>query len=553
MEIRFGDPSPYAPNYQHRAMAFGRNGAVASSSTLAAATGLKILQSGGNAVDAAIAIAAVETVVISMMCGLGGEAFAIVTTPDGRSQALNGSGAAPAAIDAENYRRQGLHVLPLAGAESAAVPGEVDAYETLHQAFGSLPFAQLLQPAIDYAEHGHPADQRNVARLARLVPLFQRIPETARVYLPDGEAPKPGQMVVLPDLAATLKEVAQGGAEAFYRGPLARRLVEGLQQGGGVHTAADFAAHHASLYEPLRTAYRGYEILETAPVSQGLIVLEALNLLSGWDIARLGPLSPELIHLQVEALRLATADRNAYLGDPAIVKPPVEQLMSQAYADKRRKDIDPRRAGPAVPGQPFDADGTTTSFVVADGSGMCVSFIHSISAIGGSGFVAPGTGVLFNNRVSRGFTLEPGHPNELAGGKRTMHTLNCYQIHQHGRPLYLGGTPGGDGQPQWNVQVIQDLLDFGMNVQQAAEWPRWMYTPATDPAMLRDAPRLELDGRYPPELASALREMGHPVHRVEPWDPGRLESGVQLIRIDPETGVMATGSDARNAGLGIAF
>jgi gamma-glutamyltranspeptidase/glutathione hydrolase len=541
------DAALYPPYRQHRAVAMGRRGAIASQSPLACAAGLEVLQQGGTAVDAAVAIAAVECVALPMLCGLGGETFALIHAPDGRVWALNSSGAAPQALTADEFRRRGLTLPPFRGAESAAAPGSVAAWEAMLDAFGTMPLAALLEPAIGYAEQGVPVDQRQAELIALVAPTLD--PEAARVYLPQGRPPKPGELLVQPAVAAALRAVAEGGAAAFYRGPLAAAMVADLQRGGSRYTEADFAAHRAELVAPLRGRYRGYEVVQTPPVSQGAVVLEALQILDGVELA--GPLDPTTIHLQVEAVRLAFADRRQYLGDPRFVPFDVGALLSPSFAARRRAAIDPSRAGRGAPAEPFDLDGETTSFVVADAAGWAVSFIHSISAAGGAGVLA--AGILLNDRLGRGFTLEPGHPNELAPGKRTMHTLNCYLVLQDGRLRYLGGTPGGDGQPQWNVQVICDLLDFGMTVQEAAEWPRWMVFPATDPITLGDPPRLDLDGRYPAELAEALARRGHPVRRVAPWDPGRIGAAVQLIARDPETGVFHAGSDPRGPGQAVVW
>ncbi|MCS7002892.1 MAG: gamma-glutamyltransferase, partial [Dehalococcoidia bacterium] len=299
---------------------------------------------------------------------------------------------------------------------------------------------------------------------------------------------------------------------------------------------------------PLRVRYREHDVFVTALPSHGAIVAEALGLLDGLDLSA-GPLAATTLHQQIEAVRLAFADRLAYLGDPRFVAAPVDRLLSASFLAARRRALDLNRAGAAHPGV-LDEQSSTTAFVVADSDGMAVSFIHSLSAIGGSGLVAGDSGILLNNRVGRGFTLEEGHPNELAGGKRTMHTLNCYQIHRDGDLVFLGATPGGDGQPQWNVQIICDLLDFGMSAQQAVEWPRWAFTPGTDPITRATPLRLEVDGRYPPAIVATLRAMGHPARSVAPWEPGLYTSGVQLI--ERRNGVYFAGSDPRAGGLALA-
>ncbi|GIW11775.1 MAG: gamma-glutamyltranspeptidase [Dehalococcoidia bacterium] len=539
--------TPYHPHQQHRALAFGRQAAIAGQSWLANLAGAHVLQEGGNAVDAAISIAAVECVALPMYCGVGGEAFALVQAPDGRTFALNSSGAAPLASSAEEERQRGRTLLPFRGMESAALPGEVAAWGRLHAEFGSMPWERLLAPAIAFAEAGVPLDQRQAAIIASLADEFD--PAARAVFLPGGRPPRPGDRLAQPELARVLREVAAGGPAAFYRGPVAERLVAALQAGGSRYTREDFAAHQVEWYPPLRHSYRGYEVVTTRPVSPGVVMLEALGLLEGFELR--DPLDPGTIHLQVEALRLAFADRRRWLGDPRVVAFPVETLFSEAFLVRRRRAIDLERAGAAAPAGPFDFEGETTSFVIADRAGWGVSFIHSISALGGAGVLA--AGILLNNRLGRGFTLEPDHPNELAPGKRTMHTLTCYQVHRNGRWCYLGGTPGGDGQPQWNVQVLSLLLDFGMNVQEASEWPRWLIFPATDPHTLADPPRLDLDGRYPPRIAAALAARGHPVRQVAPWDPGRIGAAVQLIARDQERDLFSAGSDPRGAGGALAW
>ncbi|MFN8533514.1 MAG: gamma-glutamyltransferase family protein [Dehalococcoidia bacterium] len=545
--MAFADDRLYPPHRQQRAVAMGRRAAIASQSPLAAAAGLQMLQAGGNAVDAAIAIAAVECVTLPMLCGLGGEVFAIIRPPAGPARAINSSGAAPGALDADTFRRRGLNLPPFLGAESAAIPGAVAAWQEMLDRWGTMPLKTLLAPATWYAEQGIPVDQRQTEIIALVASVLSQ--SAARVFLPQGRPPRAGELIVQPALAQALREVAEGGADAFYQGPVAERIVADLDAAGSLYTRQEFAAHRVESYEPLRARYRGYDILETAPVSQGAVVLEALRILDGFEFA--GPLDPATIHLQVEAVRLAFADRLRYLGDPRTTDFDVQSLLTDQFVARRSAAIDRQRAGPALPAQRLDLTGETTSFVVADGQGWGVSFIHSISAPGGSGFLAGG--ILLNNRIGRGFTLEEGHPNELAPGKRTMHTLNCYAIERDGHLIYLGGTPGGDGQPQWNVQVISDLLDFEMNVQEAAEWPRWMVYPGTDPSTMGNPRRLDLDGRYPEDLGQALAALGHPVREVSPWDPGRVGSAVQLIRLDPESGVLTAGSDPRGPGQAVVW
>ncbi len=314
----------------------------------------------------------------------------------------------------------------------------------------------------------------------------------------------------------------------------------------------DFAAHKTEVYQPLSTTYRGYTVFQNRPPSQGFMLLEMLNILEGFDLASLGHNSAQAVHLMVEAKKLAFADRNAYAGDPNFVRFPVEELLSKDYAARRRQAIDPQQASREVPkGGLVEADGDTSYFCVADAQGNAVSFIHSLSKAWGSDFVAGDTGILLNNRAGRGFTLQPGHPNIVAPGKRTMHTLNCYMVFHQGKPWLVGGTPGGDFQTQCGVQMITGLIDFKLGVQEVVESPRWSSMPGTDPATLQEPVRVELEAGFPQETAEGLRALGHTVTELT---GGVLSRGiVQLIRLDQERGIKIAGSDPRGDGHAAAI
>jgi gamma-glutamyltranspeptidase/glutathione hydrolase len=528
------------------------NGVVASAHPLASLTGVEVLKAGGNAVDAAIATAGVLDVVQPMMCGLGGDVFMIVyTAKDGRLQALNGSGVCPYAATREYYVERGYRIMPQDGVHSASVPGAVDAYCTALERWGTMPLSELLQPAVTYAERGFVLGEVTARWIAEAQPMLAQYPTSARVYLPEGRAPKAGEVLVQRDMAESLRVVQRGGREAFYRGELARAIVDFCRENGGLFTEREFAEHESVVYEPISTTYRGYEVYETAPPSQGLIVLEELNIIEGFDLPALGYQSAEAIHIMVEAKKLAFGDRLAYAVDPRFAKFPLNGILSKQYAAKRRTAIDPRRAMPArTAGDPREFDGDTTYFAVVDKDGNCVSFIQSLSNLFGSKVVAGNTGVLLNNRAGRGFSLEAGHPNAIEPGKKTMSTLNAYMICRDGRPWIVGGTPGGDQQPQWNMQVISGLIDSGLNVQQAAEAPRWHSFPGTDPVDVEKPLELWLEGRIPVEVGEALAAKGHVVRWLGPWE-GR--SGVQLIAVDQATGVRLAGSDPRLDGCALGY
>jgi len=344
--------------------------------------------------------------------------------------------------------------------------------------------------------------------------------------------------------------VAKGGAETFYRGEIAEKMLAFLKQEGQTFTADDFAQQQAISYAPISTQYRGATVYATAPLSQGFLVLEQLNIIEGFDIAKLAPFSAERIHLLVEAKKLAFADRNRYAGDPAFVKWPLNTLISKEHATLRRAEIDRGRArwpdGALVP----EHAGDTSYFAVADGNGNAISFIHSLSNAFGSCVVAGETGITLNNRAGRGFSLDPDHPNCIAPGRRTMHTLNAYMVHRDGQPWLVGGTPGGDQQAQWNTQMISNIIDHGMSLQESAEAPRFHSFPGTDPANLGRPPVVKVDERVPQATREALTRLGHTVENLKAWSGG---GAVQLIQFDRKNGVLRGGTDPRPGGLALGF
>ena len=530
---------------------FGTNGMVATAHPLATSTGIQVLANGGNAVDAAIAVAAAQNVLLPASCGLGGDVFAIVyESRSGQLYAFNGSGAAASGATPEFYRSQGYQTMPLSGIHAASVPGAVDAYATLLARFGTRSLDELLQPAIGFAEGGVPLVDSVARQIAEATPLLARFPTSRRIFLPDGGPPAPGSVFRQSDLAASLRTIAREGARAFYDGSLAERMVQFARAEGGLFDGNEWANHHGELYEPISTTYRGATVYETAPPSQGLLVLEQLNILEGFDLASLGHGSADWIHLLVEAKKLAFADRLRYCGDPRTVDVPLGALISKPFAARRRQEIDLLHAHEPDGAPSEHLYGDTTYFAVVDRDGNAVSFIHSLSAGFGSGLVVGDTGILLNNRAGRGFSLEEGHPNCIAPGKRTMHTLNCYLVCRDGHPWLVGGTPGGDQQPQWNVQVLSGVLDFDLDVQVAAEAPRFHSFPGTDPANAGKPFELRIEDRVPEAARADLARRGH---RIIPLGPWSAASGVQLIQIDHERGIYRGGSDPRARGLALGY
>ena len=536
---------------QHRSVVMARRGMVATAHPLASNAGLAVLREGGNAADAALAAAAVCGVTLCGTNGIGGDMFCLYY--DAKTQTLtgfNGNGAAGSGAAIAELRKRGFQHMPARGPLTVTVPGAVDAYSELHKRFGTMPMSRLFADAIYYAKAGHPVSERVSAIIAQESKELGKSKDWAQVYMPRGRAPQPGEILTQPDLARSLQLIAEGGRDAYYRGELGRKVVETVQAGGGFLVDADLEAHATDVYTPINTTYRGRTIHETRPPSHGFIVLEMLNLLEHDDLASMGFGSAGTIHRMVEAKKLAFADRWAHMGDPRFVDAPTDELISKPYAARRRRDLNAERAAEAVPaGSVASVAADTTYLCTVDEHGNAASFIHTLYQMMGSGVMVPGTGIVLTNR-GRAFVLDESHPNWLAPGKRTMHTLNCYMAFENGELILVGGTPGADSQPQWNVQVLTDLFDFGMNVQQAAEAPRWVSVPGSVPAE-QDAPyELQIEEGFEPETLRELEQMGHRIVRAPRWS---LSGSVELIRRDPATGTLFGGSDPRTDGAAVGF
>ena len=515
----------------HRGIVVARNGIIAASQPLAVATGLGILKAGGSFADAAIATSAVLTVIEPYNSHIGGDAFAIVWDQrSGTATAFNGSGRSPAALDIGAYTSG----IPIRGIRAATVPGLVDFWTTMHARYGRLPFARLLEPAIAYAAEGFPAGFRYSRVFATHVASCQDwVGPAMRALCGSDDAPAPGQMIRQPDLARTLSAIACLGRDGFYTGEVADAIVQHSRAEGGYFALSDLAEHSTTVKRPIATTYRGSTIHAQPPVSQGVILVEMLNILEGFDLAAFGFGSTRCVHTMVEAKKLAFADRLAMLGDPDHVTDHTDLLTSKRLAESRRASIDPERAAADCnlpePGR------DTTYFCVADCHGNAVSWIQSVYHSLGSGVVVPGTGVLLNNRLT-GFSLDPNSPNAIAPGKRPIHTLNAYIVTDGTDLRYVGGTPGGDVQVQSNLQVITSLLDFGMDPQQAVEAPRWQHVPDAS------GMTVQFEDRFGPQLGPALRERGHLVRALGPW---QHSSAYQLIKVVPGTGAYMGASDPR--------
>ena len=540
-----------ARSAQRRPDAHGRNAMVASAHPAAAAIGIGVFARGGNAFDAALAVAAAEGVLLPMMCGLGGDAFVLAhDAKRGETLAYNGSGVVPAGATREFFTAQGFTKMPLSGVHSVSVPGAVSVYETFWKNHCSMDWNDLWEPAIHLSENGLAITDYVSHRIAEQSAKLSAFAFSARQFLPGARAPSRGTRWSAPMLAGSLREVARGGAESFYKGALAERLLEFLNAEGASFSEADFANQEAVVYAPLASDYRGLTVLETAPPSQGFLLLEQLNIIEGFDLEALGAQSGDRMHLLIEAKKLAFADRNRYAGDPAYVEWPLQTLISKSHAEQRRAEIDRNRArwpdGAAV----AEHGGDTSYFAVADGEGNAVSFIHSLSASFGSGVVAGETGITLNNRAGRGFSLDPTHPNVIAPGRRTMHTLNAFMVMRDGAPWLVGGTPGGDQQTQWSTQAISAMVDHGLSPQEAVDAPRWYSHPGTDPEHLGAAPVVRVEDRAGDLAIKRLQSLGHEVEILPAWGGG---GAVQLIELDHTQGVLRGGSDSRPSGLALGL
>lgn len=509
------------------------NGLVATGHHLATAAGLAALRDGGTAADAAIAAAAVCAVVLPQATSIGGDVFALHY--DARTQevtAYNGSGAAPAAV-------QEFSEFPASGATIATVPGCVAAWADLLEDHGKLGIDAALRAAIGYAEQGFPVSDALSAAIGGSREKLDRDAETARTFVPRGRTPEPGTMLQQPDLAVTLREIADGGAEAFYRGELAERVARGIGTSGGTITAEDLGAHATERTAPLEVAYRGLRVLGQPPVSQGHILLEELLMAEGYPLSDQRPGDPELVHLMVEMKKLAFADRDAHAGDPRSVGFEASRLFDPAFIAARRRQIGTRAAARAEAGA-LGMPAHTTYLCTVDRDGNAVSLIESVFSLFGSGAVVPGTGILLNNRLT-GFSLDPRSPNFLVPGRRPVHTLNAVMVLDGVQPRFVLGTPGAQAQVQTNFQLLVSLIDHGLDVQEAIELPRWFHEAGRT---------LQLEGRYSEGTRRALQSKGHEIALLPDW--AEVTGGAQAIAIDASGG-FAGGADPRREGYAAGY
>ena len=523
---------------------------VATAHPLASEAGRAVLAAGGNAMDAAIAASAVLGVVQPMMSGLGGDTFILWRPAEARRvYSVSGSGPAARALNAARFTAQGLSLMPDRGLLSASVPGAVDAMCTAFARFGSgrLSLAGLLQHAIAHAEDGAPLAPSVARFFAANAALLARTPSTSAVFLRDGRPPAVGERLAQPDLARTLRALAEGGREAFYEGEFALRLVALSQDGTGAFDAADLSEFRAEVLEPLSIQWGKRTLYSNPPVGQGIVLLEAAGIVAQIEADRGPATTPaQRSHRQVEAVKLAFDDRNRHIGDPRFVDNPVARLLSTAHLAARAAQVDERRALSAP--CPALSHGDTTCLATADRDGNVAAFITSLSTPFGSGVVVPGTGVLMNNRAGRGFSLDPASPNRLEPGKRTVSTLHAWLVEDDEGALLAGGTSGGDGQPQWNLQILDAVLHRGLDVQAAIDLPRWELSPGTDPSGLGKPYELRVDARHDRGTLDVLAAMGHVISQT----PLGMLGAAQLVATDGP-GRFTAAADARADGCALAL
>ena len=539
IEIRTGRPATLA-----------RRGMVTSPHSLASAAGVDVLRAGGSVVDAAIATSAVLGVIYPHMTGLGGDAFWLINdAKQNKVRFLDGGGRASRHADLMALKRQGLSEIPFRGVLPATLttPGAVSSWDEAHKAYGRLPLKRVLASAIDYAREGFVITPRVAGWLASCQADLMPHAYSRRLFLPDGPL-KAGSVLVNAGLARTLEAIATDGASGFYRGETGRMLAAFSAGHGGVFDAEDLAAQHAFWADPIRGTYRDLTLYETPAPTQGFTVIQMLQMLESYDLRSSGYLSPEHVHLLVQAKQIAYHDRDRFLADPRFVDVPMQRLIDPSYAAQRRGLIDPNHALPwdRVPSY-GSLTGDTIYLAVADAEGNAVSLIQSLYGAFGSAVVAGETGVVLQNR-SAYFSLDPDHPNRLEAGKTPMHTLIASMGFRDERLWSVLGCMGADGQPQIQLQAYVAMLDYDCDIQQALETPRWL---SGRFALGESRDTLHIESRFQKETIDALEARGHLLNRWGAWN--ELAGHAHGIVIDPVTKVLAGGSDPRSDGAAIGW
>jgi len=540
LQITTGRPVTLAPR-----------GMVTSPHALASEAGVDVLRAGGSAVDAAIATSAALAVLYPHMTGVGGDAFWLIhDAASRRVRHLDGGGRAAASADLAAFASRGLAEIPFRGILPATVttPGSVASWDEAHRAHGRLPLARCLESAIAYARDGYPATARLARWIGACATEFAPQAAAAELFLPGGEPPRAGALLRNPGLARTLEAVAAEGSAGFYGGEVGTALARFAANEGGFFTASDLEAQDARWSEPLVGSYRGVTLVETPAPTQGFTVLEMLNLLQPFELHRQPLLAADPVHLMIQAKQLAYHDRDRYLADPRFVDVPIERLISKAHADARRPLMDPQRALPwdRVPSH-GSLSGDTVFIATIDADGNAVALIHSLYGVFGSAVVAGDTGVVLQNRGAY-FSLDPAHPNRLEPGKTPLHTLIASMAFRDERLWGVVGCMGADGQPQIHLQTWVNLIDHGLDIQQALEAPRWL---SGRFALGEARDTLHIEARFPAATIDELARRGHVIDRWGDWN--ELAGHAHGILVDPANGVRHGGSDPRSDGAAIGY
>ncbi|MDG1941257.1 MAG: gamma-glutamyltransferase [Flavobacteriaceae bacterium] len=532
-----------------RSEVIAQKGMAATSQPLATQVALDILKKGGSAVDAAIAANALLGLVEPTGNGMGGDLFAIVWDANKKElTALNASGRSPNSLTLDYFKERNMTKIPSYGPLPVSVPGCVDGWFELHEKYGKLPMAELLQPAIDYAENGFPVTELIAYYIGLSVPFLSRYEGFAEVFAPNGKAPIKGEIFKNPDLANTFKIIAKGGRDAFYKGEIARTIAQYMKEQGGFLSYEDMANHTSEWVEPVSTNYRGYEVWEIPPNGQGIAALQILNLLEGYDIAEMGFGSEAYIHTFTEAKKLAFEDRAKYYADMDFAQVPVQQLISKAYAEERRKLINPDRAARRINESKL-RDGDTIYLTVADENGNMVSLIQSNYRGMGSGMTPPGLGFVLQDRGEL-FSLDKNHMNAYEPGKRPFHNIIPAFITKDGKPWVSFGLMGGAMQPQGHAQIVVNLIDFKMNLQEAGDAPRIQHGGSSQPTgqVMTDGGILYLETGIDYDVIRALAKKGHKIQ----FKIGGY-GGYQAIMWDERNKVYYGASESRKDGQAAGY
>jgi len=545
-------------SFTTRSEVIAPHGMAATSHPLATQIAIDILKQGGSAIDAAIAANAALGLMEPTGNGIGGDLFAIVWDAEKKElTGLNASGRSPKSLNIQYFKENGYETIPAHGPLPVSVPGTVDGWFELHTRYGKLPMPQVLAPAVAYARQGFPLTEVIAYYWGRSANSLKKYPGFAEIFMPDGRAPAKGEMFSNPWLADTLEKIGKEGRDVFYKGEMAKAIESYMKENGGFLTYDDMAAHRSEWVEPVSTNYRGFDVWELPPNGQGIAALQILNILEGFDLADMGIDSSQYIHSFVEAKKLAFEDRARFYADMEFADVPVDELVSKEYAEQRRKLINPDRAARSYPaGDEVLEQGDTIYLTTADSDGNMVSLIQSNYRGMGSGMTPGRLGFVLQDRGEL-FSLEDGHPNIYEPGKRPFHTIIPAFVTKDGKPWMSFGVMGGAMQPQGHAQVLINMIDFGLNLQEAGDAPRIRHGGSSQPAGVRgsdgsprptsvrmsDGGTVYLESGFPQETVNELRSMGH----VIGVDPGGY-GGYQAIRRDEKQGVYYGASESRKDG-----